>query len=241
MKISVVVPAYNEEKLLGDTLRHIRCALRSFQKISWETELIVCDNNSTDQTARIAAAENARVVFEPINQISRARNAGAAAATGEWLVFVDADSRPSPELFAAVAEQIRSETCLGGGAVVSMPSVRFWLRTFIWLWNSLSISARWMAGSFIFCRRDAFREVDGFSKELYVSEELDFSQKLKRLARQKGMRIVILKNTPLETSDRKLHLYGPRDYLKMLWQTIIQRGRNFRTRSGCPVWYDGRR
>ena len=50
------------------------------------------------------------MVFEPVNQIARARNTGAAAATGDWLVFIDADSHPSAELFAEVAEQI------GGGA-----------------------------------------------------------------------------------------------------------------------------
>src|SRR5262249_18996054 len=52
----------------------------------------------------LARAGGATVVFEPINQIARARNTGAAAATGDWLIFVDADSKPSRELFAEVAE-----------------------------------------------------------------------------------------------------------------------------------------
>ena len=54
----------------------------------------------------MAAATGATVVFEPVNQIARARNTGAAAATGDWLIFVDADSRPSAELFADVQEAI---------------------------------------------------------------------------------------------------------------------------------------
>ena len=66
----------------------------------------MCDNNSKDRTAEIARAAGARVVFEPVNQIARARNAGAAAATGIWLVFVDADSHPSAALFDEVAGQI---------------------------------------------------------------------------------------------------------------------------------------
>ena len=67
----------------------------AFTARGWTTELIVCDNNSSDATPAIAAAAGARVVFEPVNQIGRARNAAAAAATGDWLVFVDADSHPT--------------------------------------------------------------------------------------------------------------------------------------------------
>ena len=103
MKISVIVPAFNEERLLQGTLRSIRAAMAAFDRRGWMSELIVCDNNSTDRTAEIARAEGATVVFEPFNQIARARNAGAAHASGDWLVFVDADSQPSLRLFADVA------------------------------------------------------------------------------------------------------------------------------------------
>src|SRR5690606_31223532 len=95
LKLSVVVPAYNEERLLGASLAAIREGLAAFEAAGWEAELVVCDNNSTDRTAEIARAAGARVVFEPINQISRARNTGARAGSGDWLLFVDADSFPS--------------------------------------------------------------------------------------------------------------------------------------------------
>ena len=106
VQISVIVPAFNEEKLLGASLAEIKTAAAAFTRLGWDFELIVCDNNSTDRTADIARAAGAKVVFEPVNQIARARNCGAAAATGDWLIFVDADSHPSAELFADVAEQI---------------------------------------------------------------------------------------------------------------------------------------
>ena len=70
MKLSVVVPAYNEERLLPATLANLRNLLPA------ASELIVCDNNSTDGTAQIARAFGAVVVFEPVNQIARARNTG---------------------------------------------------------------------------------------------------------------------------------------------------------------------
>src|SRR5688572_5819892 len=77
MKISVIVPAFNEEQFLGKTLAQIKAAASALANTGWGTELIVCDNNSTDRTAEIARAAGANVVFEPVNQISRARNSGA--------------------------------------------------------------------------------------------------------------------------------------------------------------------
>src|SRR2546425_8931640 len=113
MKISVVVPAFNEEKLIGQSLRSIRDAAETLLQRGWECEILVCDNNSSDRTAELARTAGAQVVFEPVNQISRARNAGAAAATGDWLVFVDADSFPCRGLFAELADRIQSDQCLG--------------------------------------------------------------------------------------------------------------------------------
>jgi len=112
--ISIIVPAFNEEKLLGASLAEIKSAAAAFTARGWQVELVVCDNNSTDRTPEIARAAGAKVVFEPVNQIARARNCGALAASGNWLVFVDADSHPSAGLFADVAEQIlvrRSYCC----------------------------------------------------------------------------------------------------------------------------------
>ena len=95
MTVSIVVPAFNEARILAATLASIRRSTAAFDARGWAHELIVCDNNSTDGTGDVARAAGATVVFEPINQISRARNAGAAQATGDWLVFVDADSHPA--------------------------------------------------------------------------------------------------------------------------------------------------
>src|SRR5262249_47122877 len=85
-------------------------------------ELVVCDNNSTDRTAGIARAAGAKVVFEPHNQISRARNRGASAASGEWLVFIDADSTPGRGLFEELREAIDGGGALGGGSEIAADS-----------------------------------------------------------------------------------------------------------------------
>src|SRR5581483_7353728 len=138
MRISVIIPAFNEERLLGETLRSVQAAMTAFTRRSWTAELIVCDNNSTDRTAEVARAAGANVVFEPVNQIARARNSGAAAASGDWLVFVDADSHPTPELFAAVAEQLSSGRCLAGGSTVRLPREYWRANLIVRLWNGIS-------------------------------------------------------------------------------------------------------
>jgi glycosyltransferase involved in cell wall biosynthesis len=241
MKVSVVVPAFNEERLLAGSLRSIRSAMEAFAQCGWRSELIVCDNNSTDRTAEIARAAGAEVVFEPLNQISRARNAGARRASGDWLVFVDADSTPSRELFCAVAEEIRGGLTLAGGSTVRYGSSSPGIALLIGAWNLLSRTMRWAAGSFIFCEAAAFREVRGFSEALYASEEIDLFVRLKRLARRSGKRIAILHRHPLRTSDRKLHLYSWWTFAGFTMKAIVSGGRSLRSRTDCYAWYDGRR
>jgi glycosyltransferase involved in cell wall biosynthesis len=241
VKISVVVPAFNEECGLASTLHSIRQAMTAFTARGWASELIVCDNNSTDRTGAIAREAGAEVVFEPINQISRARNAGAKRASGDWLVFVDADSHPSRELFGDVAEAITSGECLAGGSTVRLDIEDSLPNIVVNVWNRISRSLKWAAGSFIFCDGAVFREIGGFSLELYAAEEIDLSRRLKRLARARHKRVVILHRHPLTTSARKARLYKPREGFGFMLKTILQRGRTLRNPEDCYQWYDGRR
>jgi glycosyltransferase involved in cell wall biosynthesis len=241
LKISAVVPAFNEEKLLAASLASIRDAMSSFTDKGWAIELIVCDNNSTDRTAEIARAAGATVVFEPVNQIARARNCGAVAATGDWLVFVDADSYPSRELFADVAATIETGKFIFGGSTAEMDTSSRAGRAGILLWNTISRVCKWAAGSFIFCEAAAFRKVGGFSNELFAGEELDLSKKFKTLARATGRRVVILRRHPLVTSSRRLRNYSSGELLSLLLRATLSPRRFMRSREACHDWYDGRR
>lgn len=241
MKISVIVPAFNEEKLIGATLQGIRSSAESFSKRGWESEIIVCNNNSTDATAALAEAAGARVVFEPVNQIARARNTGAAAATGDWLIFVDADSRPTPELFADVAQQIAGGRCMAGGSTVCLDERHFMADVTTGGWNWLSRKRRWMAGSFIFCEASAFGALGGFSLELFASEEIDFSKKVNKLAAEQGREVVILHRHPLLTSARKVRLYSRGELLGFFGKALLKPKETVTNREACAPWYDGRR
>jgi glycosyltransferase involved in cell wall biosynthesis len=236
VKLSIVVPAFNEERLLANTLGHVRAGMDVFERRGWSSELIVCDNNSTDRTAEIARAAGARVVFEPVNQIARARNMGAAQASGDWLLFVDADSSPTAALFQDVLEVIDEGKALGGGSTVVLHGAPLALLVWVAAWNALSRTMKWAAGSFIFCEAAAFRGVRGFSEELYAAEEIDLSRRLKRRGR-----FVILHRHPLLTSGRKAELYSWREHLSFLWRMLIAGRRTLRSRAAYSVWYDGRR
>ena len=241
LKISIVIPAFNEERLIADTLHHIKAAAEVFPERGWDAEIIVCDNNSKDKTAQLALAAGAKVVFEPINQIARARNRGAAEATGDWLIFVDADSKPSRELFMEVADAIQAGECLAGGCVVRLDGDHNVANRLIGIWNFLS---RWrclLAGSFIFCETKVFREIGGFSNELFAGEELDLSKRLKEVARARKKRILILHQHPLTTSPRKVELYTLRQHIFFIAKAALLPGKTMRSRDACYIWYDGKR
>ncbi len=242
MRVSVVLPAFNEEKLLPAALAAVREAASAFTSRGWEWECVVCDNNSTDGTAAVARAGGATVVFEPVNQIGRARDAGARVATGEWLVFIDADSTPSPALFASIAERIASGRALGGGSTVELePGTPRYARFVCGLWNLWSRLAGWAAGSCVWVEAEAFRAAAGFGTEYYAGEEVFLSRRLKAFARRSGRRFVILSDHPLRTSSRKLKLYTLTEAGRFFFRMLFTAGRAAKRPDACHLWYDGRR
>jgi glycosyltransferase involved in cell wall biosynthesis len=241
MKVSIVVPAFNEEGGLGATLGSIRTAMRVFDRRGWLSELIVCDNNSTDATTAVARQAGATVVFEPVNQIARARNTGAAHATGDWLIFVDADSHPTAALFEDVAAEIDGGRCLAGGSTIVYDNPHLLVRAIVRGWNTTSRLNRWAAGSFIFCEAAVFREIGGFDLAFFAGEEIDLSRRLKHVARRRGRAITILHEHPLLTSDRKMRLYTAREIATFMLRAALAPRRTLGNPRECYSWYDGRR
>ena len=237
----MIVPAFNEEKLIAPCLLSMKSAMNVFTDSGWDSELIVCDNNSTDRTADIARESGAKVVFESVNQIGRARNTGASVATGDWFVFVDADSHPSPGLFRDLCGVIRGGKVLFGGATIRFDRAPFSARCVVNLWNLVSRVGKYAAGSFIFCEVSAFREIGGFDQGLYASEEIDLSKRLKRVAKQRGKTAVIIHRHPLVTSSRKIHLYSSAEHLKFMVRALVGWRKILGNRDECHIWYDGRR
>jgi glycosyltransferase involved in cell wall biosynthesis len=241
LKISIIIPAYNEEKLIAGTLESVQNAATVFGGKGWLSEIIVCDNNSTDRTAEIARGAGAVVVFEAVNQIGRARNRGAEAATGDWLIFVDADSQPGRGLFGEVAATIETGRYLFGGCVIKFDEFHFLWSTAGAVWNCTSRIMKYVAGSFIFCETAAFRKAGGFDAKMFVGEELDLSKRLLRLAKETGKQAIILHRHPLVTSARKVRLYSARELLWFLAKSAFTWRRTVTDKKACHAWYDGRR
>jgi glycosyltransferase involved in cell wall biosynthesis len=229
---SVIVPAYNEEAFLPHTLSRLREAMAA---LPFTGEVVVCDNNSTDGTRAAAEGQGARVVFEARNQISRARNTGARAARGRWLIFLDADTELSAPLLDAALRALSSGTVCGGGSTVEMGGDRVH-RWFAARWNAFARSRGLAAGCFVFARREGFLAVGGFPETVYASEEIWFSRDLKRWGRERGLAFVVLADHPARTSTRKGDWYSPWSLLLaalplLLFPPLV------RSRTFCWLWY----
>lgn len=226
--LSVVVPAHNEATLLGGTLDALREAAGALAGVA-VLEVIVVDDASTDRTAEVATARGARVVPANVRNIAAARNAGARAARGELLVFVDADTIvPAGVLQAAVAE-IRAGAVGGGSAARFDAAAPRWAAHAIAAAGWIMRAAGWAAGCFFFVRRDAFERVGGFDERYFASEEIHLSVALKRLGR-----FVILREQVM-TSGRKAASHTP---AQVLWQVLrLLWPGSLRRRERLSFWY----
>src|SRR5690606_12779597 len=113
-------------------------------------EMIVVDDQSTDATASLARECGAVVVAVALRHIAAVRNAGAREARGALFVFLDADTRISSEVIAAM-RRARAVGCVAGGAVVRFErQVPLNARLGLGCWNLASRLLRWAAGCFIF-------------------------------------------------------------------------------------------
>ena len=230
---SIIVPAYNEKEMLENTINHLKEAMAT---VSLKGEIVVTDNNSTDNTAEIAKNAGATVVFEPINQISRARNAGAKQAKGRYFIFVDADTIVLPDLLQNALNNLDSEKCCGGGATVTANDVPLFVKGVLGYWNLISRTFRLAAGCFVYARRDDFESCGGFSEKVYATEEVWFSIALKRKARKYQRKFLIINKPKVITSGRKL-VWFSHSYQIILLSIIFIFPFVTRFKWICAYWY----
>ena len=233
---SVIIPAYNEEEYLPETLTSLKQSMDTFREL--KGEIVVTNNNSTDRTAAIAEKYGARVVFEEHRQISRARNAGAKEAAGKYLIFIDSDTKISQALLKKSLGALESGRYCGGGTIVEFDGdLRFSAKCGLKIWLFLSRTFKWACGAYVFCTREAFIETGGFDERYYASEEIHFSRALRRWGRRKGKMFVILEE-PIITSNRKLRWYSTRELLIMNFGLLFT-FKPFQNRNACyKMWYE---
>ena len=189
--ISVVIPAYNEE-------RYIKKTLFSLQKQIYPNfEVIVVDNQSTDHTASLALAHGARVIYESRKGVAYARQAGFLVAQGSIIATTDADTVVPPDWLSRIAKQFsRTKRTVGltgvyyfsSGSLVSQLIIRMlwsWFGRAAWEFATIGGRRAFLIGSNCAVRKDAFMACGGFNTDLAALEDWDLGMRIRKLGRVK--------------------------------------------------------
>lgn len=233
MKLSIIIPAYNEEEYLPETLERIRRALNA----SCSSEVVVVDNDSHDGTTRVAQAFGAKIFFEKEHSISKVRNTGAANATGDILVFIDADTAVADSLFQKLASVMEDERCAGGAVAVeyAKPNQK-WVEVYLRCWQFWGRTFNMKQGAAQFCRKTVFDTIGGYDETIFMGEDIEFYWRLAKQAEQNQQYLYFIEDPRVITSVRRYDRMG-------LWKTLvfthpISIGLFWRRKSFWKAWYE---
>lgn len=230
--ISFIVPAYNEERLLGATLDALHAAAHTLREAY---EIVVVDDGSTDTTAAVAQSHGAHLIRVAHRQIAATRNSGAGSANGDRFIFVDADTIVNEGVVRAAVDTMRDGAVGGGAGIEFDGAVPFYARLLLPIVVRFFRAADIAAGCFLFCTRDAFVAVGGFDEAFYGAEELVISRALK----QQGKFVVLRQR--VTTSGRKLRTHSIREMLAILFRVALRGPDAVKQRQGMDLWYAERR
>jgi glycosyltransferase involved in cell wall biosynthesis len=185
--ITIVIAAHNEERRLGRCLASVQAAAAA---LGGAVEVIVVDNCSTDGTAAVARAHDARVVVERALGAVNAKAAGVAAASAPLVAVLDADSVCPPDWLAKIVRAFAADARLVG---LSGPArylgARRWVYAVMWLWygfwklmQALAGTALYAVGTNVAFRREAYLRAGGFDTNVLVGgDELGLFRRLRRV------------------------------------------------------------
>ena len=234
MNLSVIIPAFNEADYLPSTLGSIQRAFEHLRdRAGVNVEVIVVDNNSTDETASVAEAMGATVVEEPVQGIGRARNCGASVAQSDVLIFVDADVIVPVTLLEVVHDAMSDPACVGGGVEVEYRPRRPVIRLYLRCWRQLARLTGMVQGATQFCRRSSFESVGGYDESVWIGEDVDFLWSLKKLANETSQSVRVIQTPKVLPSTRrfdKLPIWKVLLFTNPLFITLFRRWKS--------VWAD---
>jgi glycosyltransferase involved in cell wall biosynthesis len=204
MKISVIIPARNEESFIGGCLESVLIAAENF---AGDVEVIVCLNRCTDKTEEIARSYGAAVVSEEGKNMARIRNRGAEAATGDVIVTIDADSRMSTNMLREIAQKLSTGKYIGGGVMMLPERVSLGILATIVAMVPLIVIHR-VSGGLFWCLREDFEALRGFNESWVSVEDVDFAKRLKAHGKRVGKRFKTIIRANIVTSCRKFDKFG---------------------------------
>jgi glycosyltransferase involved in cell wall biosynthesis len=207
-RISVVIPALNEEKYLPHLLHSLAEQTRP------DFDVVVVDGSSKDRTVEIARSFGAKlpglnVIVSPKASVPLQRNLGARATHGEWLVFLDADSLVQPYFIERIeafiqAAQPRHFTSWFRPDTEGVSDAIFTLIANLYVEGSLFAGRSLAPGPLMAVRRDAFELIGGFDEALTFGEDYDLTQRLGA----RGIPLQILRETLYTMSLRRVRKVG---------------------------------
>lgn len=232
-KLSIIIPARNEERYIGNCLDSINAAA---EKVSTQLEIIVVLNRCSDKTEEIAKSRGCLVVSDERKNLACIRNTGVKASRAPAVLTIDADSRMSPNMLACIMQCLADEKIIGGGVLI-LPE-RWSLGIFLTALCLLPIIFWYgISGGLFFFRRVDFDAIGGFNESLASVEDIDFARRLKAYARKSRRRFVNLYRAHIVSSCRKFDRLGDWYFLRRpgLFLTLL-RGRN--QAAADHIWYD---
>jgi len=234
VRLSIIIPARNEEHHLPAALAAIQEAARCYPTLPYE--VIVVLNRCTDSTEAIALAHGCRVVKEDSKNLSLIRNAGVHAAAGELIITVDADSIVSPNMFREVDRALSNPRSVGGGVMIWPER---WSLGILCTGVALLPIALWyrISCGLFFCRKADFDAIKGFNPELVSVEDIDFAKRLKAHGARTGRRFKTLLRASIVTSCRKFDRFGDWYFIRNLGASLrLLKGKD--QKLADQVWYD---
>ncbi|PRY16495.1 rSAM/selenodomain-associated transferase 2 [Pontibacter ummariensis] len=175
MKLSVIIPTYQEEDTIGPLLKHLQ------QHVSTGTELIVADGGSSDATRCIAEEHGVRVLTCARKGRARQMNTGAAASTGDILYFLHADTYPPPDFEQQLMVAVKQG--YGSGCFRLRFDLSHWFLSLNAWFTRFDVDAVRFGDQSLFVRRDIFEQVGGFDERLLLLEDQEVVGRLRKLAR----------------------------------------------------------
>lgn len=228
--ISVIIPARNEQRLIGSTLEHILRSAHHFNRHA--VEVIVVDNGSSDGTwetlRQFAASDGVISVRHNSLGAARARNIGRKYASGEILVFVDADTWIESDCLRRIVDHCRIDGIEGG--IIRLAGSDGGLRAKIWwlFWEHvrrLPLPRAKAMPALMFCRAGVFDEFGPFDEEVAIGEEWPI---LAGLYRHRPKRFRYDRSMTAFSSSRRMQAqrFGYlRTFLKYVWAILHKSGR----------------
>jgi glycosyltransferase involved in cell wall biosynthesis len=219
IRISLVIPAYNEAELLPRLLDTVDAARQRYRHGIAAVEVIVADNGSTDRTADIAADRGCRVARVVQRRIASARNGGAQDACGGILAFVDADMRIHEQTFNAIEDALETGKVVAGATGVHLERSSLGIALTYALFMTMVWALRIDTGV-VFCRREDYEAVGGYNERRFFAEDVQFLMDLRRIGRMRGQRLTRLRPVKALASCRKFDIHGDWHYFTDLFRLV---------------------